>query len=162
MRQREGLAAVLAGIVCLVLGGALGYGGVRHPDVLTGVTHAAVGVAVAAFGVVTVLGGAVGFAAAMSGIAVTLTVAGFAESGALGITAGVIGVAALFVCAVAYASENYGLFGYALLGDGIAALALGIHHLRTDATLLGVPMLVVAVAGLAMGVAVLRTSYKQF
>jgi hypothetical protein len=148
--------------VGLGIGGAIVYGGVRHPDVLTAVTHAAVGVAVAAFGVVTVLGGAVGFAAVMSAIAVTLTVAGFAVNGVLGITAGVIGTAALFVCAVAYASENYGLFGYALLGEGIAAAALGAHHLRTDATPLGVPMLVMALAGLATGVAVLWTSYKQF
>lgn len=82
MRPREaGPAAVLAGIVGLGIGGAIVYSGVRHPDVLTAVTHSAVGVVVAAFGVVTVFGGAVGFAAVMSAIAVTLTVAGFAVSG---------------------------------------------------------------------------------
>jgi hypothetical protein len=141
--RREG---VLAGIVVLGLGGALVYGGVRHPDVLTGVAHAAVGVAVLALGWAGYRGSAVQAAAVMSAIAVTLTVAGFAVGGALGITAGVLGVAALFAGAVAYASENYGLFAYALLGDGLATAALGAHHLRADATLLGVAMLVATVA----------------
>ena len=161
-RPDERLAAGLAGIVGLVLGGALVYGGIRQPDLLTAVTHAAVGLAVAAVGIVTLLGEAVGFAAAMSGVAATLAVAGFAERDALGITAGAVGVVALFVCAVAYASQNYGLFGYALLGVGIAAVALGAGHLRADATVLGVTLLVVALAGLAGGVAVLTSSYKQF
>jgi hypothetical protein len=148
VRRRERLAAGVAGIAGVGLGAALVLGGVRQPDVLTAVTHAALGVAVAACGVVILLGGAVGFAAAMSGIAVTLAVAGFVVGGPLGIAAGVLGAAALFAGAVAYASENYGIFAYALLGDGLATAALGFHHLRTDATMLGVTLLVAAVLSL--------------
>jgi hypothetical protein len=158
VRRPERLAAGVAGIVAVVLGAALVLGGVRQPDVLTAVTHAALGVAVVASGLAILRGEAVGFAAAMSGIAVTLAVAGFVVSGGLGITAGVLALAALFAGGVAYASENYGIFAYALLGDGLAAAAVGAHDLRTDASLLGVTLLVTAVLSLGTAAVVGRAA----
>ena len=158
MRRREGgRAAVLAGVV-VGLGGALVLGGVRHPDVPTGLAHAALGVAVLALAWAGYRGSAVRAAAAMAAVAVTLTVAGFAVAGSLGITAAVLGLAALFAGAVAHASENYGIFAYALLGDGLAAAAIGAHHLRADATLLGVTLLVATVACLGTAAVVARAA----
>ena len=157
MRRREGgLGAVLAGME--VLGGLLVYGGVRHPNLPTGLTQAAVGIAVLTLAWTGYLGSAVPVAAAMSAVAVTLTVAGFVVGGAFGITAGVLGIAALFACAVAYVSENYFLFGYALLADGLAAAAVGAHDLRTDATLLGAILLVAAAACLGAAAVVGRAA----
>ena len=132
MRRRdERLAAGVAGIVGVGLGAALVLGGVRQPDVLTAVTHAALGVAVAACGAAILLGGAVGFAAAMSGIAVTLAVAGFVVGGPLGVTAG---LSAWPRCSPARSptrARTTASSRYALLGDGLATAALGTHHLRT-------------------------------
>lgn len=135
---------------------ALVYGGVRLDDVVAAVAVAAVGVGFAVLAVSVVRSTSLLLGVALFGIAVAATVAGFAAGGALGVTAGVAGLAAAFFGFMALARSNYGIFAFALAGFLVLAVALGVHFLRADATLLGVLLLGGAAASLVLGAAMLR------
>jgi hypothetical protein len=141
----------------LGVGGLLVYGGARLDDVVTAVTVVALGVAVAVLALSVYRSNSLLLGVAMFAIAVALTAAGFAVGGGLGWTAAVAGCGSAFFSFVALARSNYGIFAFALIGVLVNTVALGVHFLRGDATLLGATLLGAAAASLALGAAMLRT-----
>jgi hypothetical protein len=63
---------------------------------------------------------------------------------------------------VAVGRENYVLFGFAALGEGIASAAVGLHFLRADDRLLGATALGTALLVLVLGVAIAVAARRPY